>query len=145
MEAFVLEGFDAEPRLRNDLPDPDRGDGEIVVRVHASSVNPVDNAVTSGMMRRVAEYRFPVINGRDFAGVVERAGDGAELGEGDEVFGFVPSAGPDVHNGAWTELALVPSGHAIAKPAGVDFAAAGAASVAALTALAAIDALQLQE
>src|SRR5262245_22077455 len=119
MEAFVLEGFDAEPRLRDDLPDPDPRDGEIVVRVRASSVNPVDNAVMSGMMRRVAEYRFPVIIGRDFAGVVERAGEGAELGVGKEVFGFVPSAGPEVHNGAWSELALVPPGQAVAKPAGV--------------------------
>src|SRR5262249_42948676 len=112
MEAFVLDDFDAEPRLRDDLPEPDPGDGEVVVRVRASSVNPVDTGVTSGMMRRVAEYRFPVIIGRDFAGVVERAGAGAEFGEGDEVFGFVRAAGPDVHDGAWTELALVPPGQA---------------------------------
>ena len=146
MRAFVLEDFDTEPRLRDDLPGaPDPGDGEIVVRVQASSVNPVDNAVASSGMRQFAEYKFPVIVGRDFAGVVERVGTGAQFSEGHEVFGFVQAVDENVHNGSWTELALVPPGQAAAKPAGVEFAAAGAAPVAALTALSAISALQLAE
>ncbi|HEY6771408.1 MAG TPA: NADP-dependent oxidoreductase [Solirubrobacterales bacterium] len=146
MKAFVLEDFDTEPRLRDDLPDaPDPGDGEIVVRVQASSVNPVDNAVASGGMSQFAEYRFPVIIGRDFAGIVERVGTDAWFSEGDEVFGFVQAVDENVHNGSWTELARVSPGQAAAKPAGVEFAAAGAAPVAALTALSAINALQLKE
>ena len=144
MKAFVLEDFDAEPRLRDDLPEPQPGDGELVVRVRASSANPVDNAVGGGLMRDFAEYQFPVILGRDFAGVVEQAGSGADYAEGDEVFGFVDAADPEVHNGAWAELAHVP-GTVARKPAEVDFAAAGAAPVAALTALAAIKALALKE
>jgi NADPH2:quinone reductase len=146
MKAFVLEGFDAEPRLRDDLPGaPDPDDDEIVVRVQASSVNPVDNAVASGVMRDFAEYQFPVIVGRDFAGVVERAGTNAEFSEGDEVFGFVQAVAENVHNGSWTELALVPPEQAATKPAAVEFGAAGAAPVAALTALSAVNALQLKE
>jgi NADPH:quinone reductase len=145
MKAFVLEDFDSEPRLRDDLSDPEPGEGQLVVRVHASSVNPVDNAVAGGSMRSYAEYEFPVILGRDFAGVVERAGSGADFAEGDEVFGFVQAAGPNVRYGSWAELALLPVEQAAAKPSGVDFAAAGAAPVAALTALAAIDALELEE
>jgi len=145
MKAFVLEDYDSDPALGDDLPEPEPSGGELVVRVHSSSVNPVDDAVVSGVMRQFSEYRFPVIIGRDFAGVVERTGDGAEFGEGDEVLGFLPAAAPDVHNGAWTELALVPSGHAIGKPPGVDFEAAGAAPLAALTALAAVSALELQD
>ena len=145
MKAFVLEDFGAEPRLRDDLPQPEPGDGELAVRVHASSVNPVDNYVAGGMMRDFATYAFPVIIGRDFAGVVEKAGSGSGFTEGDEIFGFVPATGPDVHHGAWAELALVPTGQASAKPAEVDVAAAGAAPVAALTAIAALDALELKE
>jgi NADPH:quinone reductase len=145
MKAFVLEDFDSEPRLRDDLPDPEPGEGELAVRVQASSVNPVDNAVAGGVMRDFADYDFPVILGRDFAGVVERADAGAEFTEDDEVFGFVPATAPSVRYGAWAELALVPPGHATGKPAGVDSANAGVAPVAALTAIAAIDALELGE
>src|SRR5215210_402689 len=146
MRAFVLEDFDSEPRLRDDLPDPEPGDGQLIVRVHSSSVNPIDNAIASGMMRDFAEYRFPVILGRDFAGIVERVGTGVDsLWPGDEVFGFAPATDPDVHGGSWTELALVPAGQAARKPDGVDFAAAGAAPVTGLTAMAALAALDLHE
>jgi NADPH:quinone reductase-like Zn-dependent oxidoreductase len=111
-------------------------------------VNPVDNAIASGGLRGMAEYEFPVILGRDFAGIVEEMGDGVDAyAKGDQVFGFLAATDPEVHNGAWTELALVPTagGHVTKKPAEVDFASAGAASVAALTALAAINALELKE
>jgi NADPH:quinone reductase-like Zn-dependent oxidoreductase len=145
MKGFVLDGFDSEPRLREDLPEPEPAAGELTVRVMASSANPVDNAVAGGSMRDYAEYEFPVILGRDFAGVVERAGSGANFAEGDEVFGLIQAAGPNVRYGSWAELALLPVEQAGAKPSGVDFAAAGAAPVAALTALAAIDALELEE
>ena len=145
MKAIVLEDFDSELRLRDDLPAPEPGEGQIAVRVHSSSVNPVDAAVAGGMMRDFAEYRFPVILGRDFAGVVEGAGAGADSFEvGEEVFGFAPAVDPDVHGGAWTEVAVVPAGQAARKPEGVDFASAGAAPVAALTAMAAIEALEVQ-
>jgi NADPH2:quinone reductase len=146
MKAFVLDDFDSEPRLRDDLADPEPREGELVVRVHASSVNPIDNAIAAGMMRDFAEYRFPVILGRDFAGVVERVGAGVDSFEaGEEVFGFAPATDPDVHSGSWAELAPVPVGQAARKPDGVDFAAAGAAPVAGLTAIAAIEALDLQD
>ncbi|HEX3562517.1 MAG TPA: NADP-dependent oxidoreductase [Solirubrobacterales bacterium] len=146
MKAFLLEDFDSEPRLRDDLPDPQPGEGQIAVRVHHTSVNPIDNVVAGGMLRDFADYRFPVILGRDFAGVVERVGAGVDSFEpGDEVFGFVPATDPDVHEGAWTELALLPAGQAALKPAGVDFASAGAAAVAGLTGIAAVNALELQE
>jgi NADPH:quinone reductase-like Zn-dependent oxidoreductase len=146
MKALVLEDFDSEPRLRDDLPDPEPAEGQIAVRIHASSVNPVDNAVAGGMLRDFAEYRFPVTLGRDFAGVAERIGSGVDSFEaGQEVFGFAPATDPDVHGGSWAEVTVVPAGQAARKPSGVDFASAGAAPVAALTAMAAIKALELQE
>src|SRR3954447_3611906 len=146
MKAITLDDFDSEPRLRDDLPEPEPGEGQITVQVHASSVNPVDAAVAGGMMRDFAEYRFPVILGRDFAGVVEGVGPGVDsFKAGDEVFGFAPAINPDVHEGSWTELALIPDGQAARKPEGLDFAVAGAAPVAALTAVAAVKALELRE
>jgi NADPH:quinone reductase len=146
MKGLVLEDFESEPRLRDDLQEPEPREGELTVRVHASSVNPVDNAIAGGMMRDYAEYRFPVILGRDFAGVVERVGAGVDSFEtGQEVFGFAPATDPDVHGGSWTELSTVPAGQAARKPDGVDLAAAGAAPVTGLTAMAALAALDLQD
>ena len=133
MKAFVLPAFDAPPALQ-DLEDPVPGDGELLVRVQASSANPVDNAIVAGYLKSMAEHRFPVTLGRDFAGVVER-GAGA-FSEGDQVFGLVPHAGPDVQLGAWAERIVVPAdGFVAALPDGVGIAAAGASVLAGVTAL----------
>ncbi len=145
MKATVLEDFDSELRLRDDLSVPGPGEGQIAVRVHSSSVNPVDAAVAGGMMRDFAEYRFPVTLGRDFAGLVEAVGAGMDsFAAGEKVFGFAPAVDPDVHGGAWTGVAVVAAGQVARMPEGVDFPSAGAAPVAALTAIAAIAALEVR-
>jgi NADPH2:quinone reductase len=88
MRAFTLDSFDAEPALRDDLPEPQVGDDELLVRVHASSVNPADVFIASGAAKEMAEHRFPVVLGRDFAGVVEQVGSGVtRYRVADEVFG----------------------------------------------------------
>ena len=51
MRGFALSGSDAPPALLDDLPAPAPADDEVLVRVHASSVNPVDNAIAAGMLR----------------------------------------------------------------------------------------------
>jgi len=143
MRAFTLESFGAQPGRRNDIPEPHVGDNELLVRVRASSVNPVDVLIAAGALKDMAEHEFPVTLGRDFAGLVERIG--AEVGRyrvGDEVFGFLLHANPTVRDGSWAELITVPEDDLVAaKPPGVDFADAGAAPVAALSAIAALDAL----
>lgn len=70
MRAFTLNSFDAPPALRNELPAPSPVDEEVLVRVHASSVNPVDAAIAAGQLRKMFEYEFPVVLGRDYAGSV---------------------------------------------------------------------------
>src|SRR3954451_19100330 len=133
MKAFVLPAFDERPALQ-ELDDPVPGDGELLVRVQASSANPVDNAIVAGYLKSMAEHRFPVTLGRDFAGVVERGAGGHA--EGDLVYGLVPHVGPDVHAGAWAERIVVPAdGFVAAVPDGVETAAAGAAALAGVTAL----------
>jgi NADPH:quinone reductase-like Zn-dependent oxidoreductase len=115
--------------------------------VHASSVNPVDVFIAAGGLEEMAEHEFPVVLGRDFAGVVERVGSGASRYRiGDQVFGFVLHANPAVHDGSWAELIAVPEDMQVApKPRSVDFAQAGAPSLAATSALAAFDVLALAE
>jgi NADPH:quinone reductase-like Zn-dependent oxidoreductase len=88
------------------------------------------------------EYEFPVVLGRDFAGVVEDAGSGVSRhGAGDAVFGFVLLANPAVHDGSWAELIAVAEDTVAAKPRTVDFAHAGAAPLSGITAILAIDTL----
>ena len=143
MRAFTLDSFDSPPRFRDDLPAPEPADDELLVHVHASSVNPADAAVVGGALREMAEHDFPVTLGRDFAGVVERTGGGVtRYRPGDEVYGFLPLVNPTVHDGSWAELITVPEDDCVsAKPTSLDMARAGAAPLAALTALAARDAL----
>jgi NADPH:quinone reductase-like Zn-dependent oxidoreductase len=147
MRAFTLDSLDTAPALRDDLPAPVPGDGEVLVRVQASSVNPVDAAIAAGQLSGMVEHVCPVVLGRDYAGVVERAGAGvSRYSAGDEVYGFLPHANPTVHEGTWTERILVPEDRFIArKPAGVGLAEAGAAALAGITAMLAVEALGVSE
>src|SRR4051795_5174162 len=103
-----------------DAPEPD--DGEVLVRVHAASVNPVDWKYR----RERAEGDLPPILGRDFSGTVEssRADDFAE---GDDVFGIGAS-------GTYAELVSASAGAIAKKPAGVSHEQAAAIPVAGMTA-----------
>jgi len=147
MKAVAVETFDTAPIVRDDLAEPTLTRESILVRVRASSVNPVDNAIAVGMLKDMIEHDFPVILGRDYAGTVEQVGaDISDYAPGDEVYGFIPHANPTVHEGSWVELITVLPPMSIApKPSSVDFATAGAAPVAAITALTAIDALKVSE
>ena len=74
MKAITLDAF-GTPALRDDLPAPMPSAGELLVRVQASSVNPVDNAIAAGMLSGMGvEHEFPVTLGRDYAGAVEQVG-----------------------------------------------------------------------
>jgi len=143
MRAFTLDSFGAQPALRGDIPEPHVRDDEMLVRVHASSVNPVDVFIAAGALKEMAEHEFPVTLGRDFAGAIEQVGSGvSRYGVGDEVFGFVLHANPTVRDGSWAELIAVPEDNFVAaKPRSIGFAHAGAAPLAGLTAIAAFDAL----
>src|SRR4051812_4073136 len=103
IRAVTLDRADAQPALREDLPAPAPAENEVVVRVHASSVNPVDNSIAAGMLANMGvEYDYPVTLGRDYAGVVEQIGGSvSRYRPGDRVFGFVLHANPAARDGAW--------------------------------------------
>ena len=147
MQAVALTAFDTPPTL-TDLPEPTPANNEVLVRVHASSVNPVDNGIAAGMLKQMGvEYDLPVILGRDYAGVVEQVGtDVTGYMVGDKVFGFVLHANPTVHQGSWAELITVPEDTTIAHlPDSVDLATAGAAPLAGIAAMLSVDALELSK
>ncbi len=83
MKAVVLEGFGGVDQLQiEQVDDPVVGTGDVLVRVHATSINPVDFKIRSGATRGRIDVDLPAILGRDLAGEVVRAGDG--------VVGFEP-------------------------------------------------------
>src|SRR4051812_24269037 len=148
MRAITLNSPDTAPAVNDDLPDPTPADNEVLVRVHASSVNPVDNSIAAGMLAQMGvQYEYPVILGRDYAGTVEHVGSAvSDYKPGDQVFGFLLHANPTARAGAWADLITVTEELSIAPvPEGVDLAIAGAAPLAGITAITAVDALDLSE
>ncbi len=146
MKAVTVGSFDTPPELQ-ELPTPTPAPNEVLVDVHASSVNPVDNGIAAGMLKEMVEHEFPVTLGRDYAGVVQQVGDEVtRYAVGDEVFGFLVHANPTVHDGSWAEFIAVPQDTSIAPaPDGVDVVTAGAASLAGIAAMLSTDALELSE
>jgi len=148
MRAASVDSADTSPALREDLPEPSPAENEVLVRVRSSSVNPVDNSIAAGMLAQMGvEYEYPVTVGRDYAGTVERTGAATSgFRAGDQVFGFLVHANPTAHHGTWSELITVTEEVSIAAvPDGVDLATAGAAPLAGITAITAVDALDLSE
>ncbi|MBC7290407.1 MAG: NADP-dependent oxidoreductase [Actinotalea sp.] len=116
-----------------DLPTPKVGPDSVLVRVRATSVNPVDWKVREGYLDGLMDATFPVVPGWDVAGVVEQVGaDAPEFAVGDEVFGYVRK---DVVGGGTTaELVAAPVRTLALKPRTVSFEEAAAVPLAGLTA-----------
>src|SRR5438309_10825911 len=87
MKAVLLTAHGGPEMLRyGDMPDPKAGPGEVVVDIHAASVNAADYKVRLGSYD--SKLKFPYILGRDFSGVVAELGAGvSDFKAGDEVFG----------------------------------------------------------
>ena len=144
MRAIAMTDYDSGVALQ-ELPTPLPAPNELLVRVHASSVNRIDVLVAGGVLRGMMEYEFPAVPGRDFAGRVEQVGAGVGRFEvGADVFGFLTK--PTVHEGAWADYATVGEDRFVArKPSGLDFTEAAALPLAGVTALVAVDAVDPHE
>lgn len=125
-----------------DVQRPHPGSGEILVRVHAAGLNPVDFKTREGKLKIVQRYSLPVVMGNELAGVVEACGDGVtRFAKGDRVFARVPKDAM----GAFADYAVVPEDVLAKMPSTVDFETAAAIPLAGLTALQALrDELQLK-
>jgi len=123
-----------------EVPDPAAGPGEVVVDIHAASVNGVDWRVREGQV--YAPARFPYVLGRDFSGTVAALGEGvADLRVGDPVFA-VCDVGQE---GAYAEKIAIKAAIVARKPAVLSHAEAAAIALAGLTALVAVeDTLRLE-
>jgi NADPH:quinone reductase-like Zn-dependent oxidoreductase len=136
MKAVLLTGHGGPDMLRyGDAPDPIAAPGEVVVDIHAASVNAADYKVRRGG-GAYGNVRFPHILGRDFSGVVSAVGDGVtDLAVGDAVFG-VTEQGVE---GAYAEKIAIKAAIIARKPDRLGHAEAAAMALTSLTALWAIE------
>jgi NADPH:quinone reductase-like Zn-dependent oxidoreductase len=140
MKAYALTAAD-KPAALVDLPDPELPADGVLIRVRAASVNGIDLFEANGYLVPMIPHDFPVVVGRDAAGVVEAVGSGrTDVAVGDEVIAFVPAM-PPLHVGTWAEiLAAGPQVVLTPKPTGLSFEAAAAIPLAGATALDSVDA-----
>jgi NADPH:quinone reductase-like Zn-dependent oxidoreductase len=143
MRALHVPAAGEQPQL-SDLPTPEVTEGTVLIKVKAAGLNAVDNAVASGMVAQMVPHEYPLVLGRDAAGVVEAVGPGVDhVAVGDEVIGHVLFV-PPIQAGTLAEFALVPAAGVTAKPAGLDFVTAAALPLAGAAAVAAVDAIDPQ-
>ena len=105
MRAVAITAESAPPTLI-ELDRPKPGAGEVLVRVKASSLNGFDVAVANGYLTGMMEHKYPVVLGKDFAGIVEDLGGGVtRFRLGDEVFGVVTES--VLSSGSFAEYIVV--------------------------------------
>src|SRR2546423_11594448 len=143
MKAIRIHNYGGPEVLHyEDSPRPEPQAGEVVVRVHAAGVNPIDWKVREGHMKNFWPYKFPLILGWDLSGVVEELGKGVlRFKIGDEVYSL-----PDpTRNGAYAEYIVVREPELALKPNSLHHIRAAAVPLAALTAWQSLfDTAQLQ-
>lgn len=123
MRAIVVHETGGPEVLRlEDVPTPDPDDGQVLIRVHAASINPMDWKIRRGPR----PVQLPKILGSDISGTIEVSRAGG-LSAGDDVFGFAAS-------GAYAEYALAVPATTALKPAGITHEQAAGIPVAGLTA-----------
>ncbi len=145
MRALVTHQWGDPEELRlEEVPRPEAGEGELLVRVLAAGINPVDwKTRRNGGLMKSRGVEPPVILGWDISGVVDAVGPGAEgFAVGDEVFGLVgfPKA-----VGAYAEYAAVPAAQVARKPANISHEQAAALPLVALTAHQAFELAELSD
>jgi NADPH:quinone reductase-like Zn-dependent oxidoreductase len=131
MKAIRMHAFGGPEVLRlDDLPFPQAQDDEVVVRVLAASVNPVDYKTRAGKYPAVKQEQLPVVLGRDISGVIENCGTRQHtLRKGDPVYAML---GQD--RGGYAEYVVVKATEGTAPPRGLDHTEAAAVPLAGLTA-----------
>jgi NADPH:quinone reductase-like Zn-dependent oxidoreductase len=137
MKAVLLTGHGGIDKLSfGDAPDPVAGPGDVVVDIHAASVNAADYKMRlGGGHYQAGGLKFPHILGRDFSGVVSAVGPGADLKVGDEVVGVtIPGT-----EGAYAEKIAMKAAIIAKKPPQLSHAEAAAMALTSLTAIWALE------
>jgi NADPH2:quinone reductase len=134
MRAMAIDEFGGADKLRmTDLPRPRPSRGELLIRVVAAGVSPLDVAVREGRLAATAPHGFPLVPGFDLAGVVEELGDGgSRLRVGDRVWAYVRK--PRIQWGCYAEYVSVAEAAVGRMPSGTVFELAAGVPLGALAA-----------
>jgi NADPH:quinone reductase-like Zn-dependent oxidoreductase len=139
MRAVAVTDFGAPPEVI-DVPVPEPGPGEILLRIHAAGVNPFDWKVADGALRDAVPHAFPLILGNDAAGTVENTGPGVtRFRPGDRVSGQVMDLSRG--QGSYAQFAVVrQDGDLSPIPDSLSFGLAAALPTASMAAYNAVEA-----
>ena len=143
MKAAILKKYDKNwTRLDvEDIPKPEIGDNEVLVKVKYAGVNPLDNMIIRGEVKLITPYKLPLVMGNEFSGVVEEVGvNVTEFEVGDRVYSRMPLS----KIGAFAEYTAIDN-DAIAKiPDYLDFKQAACVPLTALTAFQAFELMNIR-
>lgn len=131
MKAFVVEKYGKDGLRAAEVPEPVVGDQDVLVRVSATSINPLDKMVRNGEFKQLLKYRKPFVLGHDVAGVVARVGSAVrDFKIGDEVY-----ARPrDLRIGGFAEFIAIDQRDIAPRPASLTLHEAAAVPLVALAA-----------
>jgi NADPH:quinone reductase-like Zn-dependent oxidoreductase len=138
MQAVTIDEYGPAENLHfRELPRPTCGENQVLLRVRAAGVNPIDWRIRKGSLRMLLPARFPLVLGFDVAGEIVEVGQQAKhkgWRVGDEVFSFLDNR----HGGGYAEFAVAGADVLARKPPSVSFTDAAAVPLAASTALQAL-------
>ncbi len=130
MKAIIISKYGAPSVLHEgSIPVPAITNTEVLVKVFAASVNPVDYKIRNGSLKFLTGSKFPKVLGGDIAGTVEKAPENSRFKPGDKVYGMLSFKG-----GGYAEYAAIPENSLAPVPSGLSFAEATAIPLAGLTA-----------
>ncbi|OBG18377.1 NADPH:quinone oxidoreductase [Mycolicibacterium celeriflavum] len=131
MKAFVVNQYGKNEFRSADVPEPRIGNGDVLVKVNAAGINPLDIMVRNGEFKQLLKYKPPFVLGHDVAGVVTQVGaDVRGFSVGDEVF-----ARPrDLRIGTFAEYIAIDHNDVALKPAALSMPEAAAVPLVALAA-----------
>lgn len=136
MKAVVINQYGSTDVLQyQEVEEPKTKPNQLLVKVYATSVNPIDWKIRKGMLKIITGNRFPMILGLDVAGEVVAVGEKVmRFKPGDQIYADIAS----LPGGAYAEYAAVPEKNAALKPTNMTYEQAAAVPVTALTALQAL-------
>lgn len=133
MRAFTIDRYGENSPLRmTNQPLPEIAEHDVLVEIHAASLNPIDYKIREGKMKFLLPYRFPLILGNDFSGVIVKVGSKVTaLGPGDEVYGRPRKS----RIGTFAEYIAVNEEEVAVKPVNLSFVEAATIPLVGLTTL----------
>ena len=143
MKAAILTKYDKKGKnlLIQDIPVPVAGNDEVLVKIMAAAVNPLDNMIVRGEVKLIVPYRMPLVMGNEFAGVVEKTGSSVSgFRKGDRVYGRMPLK----KIGAFAEYAAVSASALAIIPDYLSFEQAACVPLTALTAMQAFEIMHVK-